>query len=78
MQLGPDAGAGLEGEQVDGFTAVAEREGKHAGAAVAAAVRVADHRAGAIIDLGFLAGRSDDDGAGDRRSAVRARRGRSV
>jgi hypothetical protein len=66
VQLGPDARAGLEGEQAHGLAAVAEREDKQARAPVPAAVRIADHRTGAVIDLRFLAGRRDDDGAGPR------------
>lgn len=46
-----DASVGLEGEQVHGLAAVAESEHEDASAPVLAAVWVAEHRAGAVIDL---------------------------
>lgn len=64
VEFGPDARAGLEGEQAHGLAAVAEGENKHAGAAVTARVRIADHRPAAVIDLGLFARRRDDDSAG--------------
>ena len=64
VEFGPDACTGLEGQQAHGLAAVAQGENEHAGAAVAARVRVTDHGAAAVIDLGLFAGRSDDDRAG--------------
>ena len=63
VKLGPDARAGMEGEQAHGLAAVAEGQNKHADAAVAAGVRIPNHGAAAVIDLGLLARWSDDDGA---------------
>ena len=43
VEFGPDACTGLEGQQAHGLAAVAQGENEHAGAAVAARVRVTDH-----------------------------------
>ena len=64
VQLRPDALAGAEGEQADGFAAVAQGEDEHAGAPVTARFRMADHGPSAVVDLQFLAGRGEDDRAG--------------
>src|SRR5450756_2078831 len=64
MQLGPGLRAGLEYQEADRLAAVAEGQHEQAHAAVLAAVRVADHRAGAIIDLGLLTNRRLDHCAG--------------
>jgi hypothetical protein len=57
----------LEAQQPDAFTAEAERQNEEAGAAVVAGLRIADVRAGAVVDLRFFAWGSEDDGAGFRR-----------
>ena len=62
MQFRPGAGAGLENEQTDRLAAVTQGQHEEAGAAVLAALGVADHGAGAVIHLGFFAGSGDDDG----------------
>ena len=51
MQLGPSLRAGLEHQEADRLAAVAESQHEQAHAAVLAAVRVAHHGAGAVIDL---------------------------
>src|SRR5438093_9622777 len=60
VQLAPAVRARREGQQADALTAVAEREDEESRAAVLARARVAHHRAVAVIDLGFLAGRRAD------------------
>ena len=62
VELGPSARARGEGQQADALATVAEREDEQARAAVLPGDGVADHRALAVIDLGFLAGRRDDHG----------------
>ena len=76
MQFGPDLRTGPEHQQANRLAAVTERQHEQPRAPVLAAVRIADHGAGAVIDLGFFAGRGFDDGAGFRRlaSAQLARR----
>ncbi len=64
VQFGPDARAGAEGQQTNRLAAVAQRQHEQPGAAVLAGVRIAHHGAGAVIDLGFFAGRGDDHHAG--------------
>jgi len=64
MQLGPGLHTGLEDQEADRLAAVAERQHEQTHPAVLAAVRVADHRAGAVIDLGLFAGRGLDHGTG--------------
>ena len=66
MQLGPDVRAGTEGEQSDALAAVAEGQHEQPRTPVLAALRVARHRAGAVIDLGLFARRGDDHRAGFR------------
>src|SRR5262245_16703830 len=61
MQRGPAPGARLEGQQTDALAAVAQREDKQPRAAVLARDRMPHHRALAVVDLRFLAGRRDDD-----------------
>ena len=68
MQLGPDAGAGVEGQQPHGLAAVAERQDEQPRAAVLARLRVAHHRPFAVVDLGFFSWRGVDDARGLRRS----------
>ena len=53
-----------ERQQAHRLAAVAEGQHEHAGAAVAARVRIAHHGAAAVIDLRLFAGRSHDHGAG--------------
>ncbi len=64
MQPGPDAGAGAELQEAYRLAAIAQGQHEEPGAPVLAAVRVKDHRPGAIIDLGLLAGCGDDHRAG--------------
>jgi hypothetical protein len=66
VQLSPDPGTGLEGQQADGFAAEAEGENEQAGASVVTGVRVPHHGAGAVIDLSFFSGRRVDDTTGFR------------
>src|ERR1019366_1994083 len=55
--------AGLEHQEADRLAA-AEGQHEQAHAVVLAAVRVADHRTGAVINLGFLTDRRFDHRAG--------------
>ena len=71
MQLGPDARAGAEHQEPNGFPAVSQRQHEQPRAPILARLRVAHHRAGAIIDLRFFARRGLNDHA-------RFRRGRSA
>ena len=54
MQLGPDARAGTEHQEANGFPAVSQRQDEQPRAPILARLRVAHHRAGAIIDLRFF------------------------
>jgi hypothetical protein len=67
VQFGPDARAGLEAEKPDALAAEAERQHEQTRAPVLAGLPVADHRAGPVIDLRFLARSSKDDPAGFQR-----------
>ena len=67
MQFGPDARAGAEHQQPNRFAAVAQRQHEQPRAPVLAGLRIAHHRAGAVIDLRFFAGRGLDHHAGFRR-----------
>src|ERR1019366_3165314 len=60
MQLGPDAGAGAESQQAYGLAAVPERHHEQSCAAIFARLRGADHRAGAVIDLGLFPWRGEN------------------
>src|SRR6266481_4597970 len=64
MQLGPGLRAGLEHQEADRLAAVAEGQHEQTHASVLAAVRVADHGAGAVINLGLLTNRRLDHRAG--------------
>jgi hypothetical protein len=66
VQLGPDLRTGAEHEQPNRFTAVTECQYEQPRPAVLAALRVADHRAFAVIDLRLFARCGFDDGAGFR------------
>jgi hypothetical protein len=68
VQLGPPPGAGLEGQESDALTAVAEGEDEQARAAVLAGDGMPHHRALAVVDLAFFAGRGDDDRVRVRRA----------
>ena len=63
VQLGPDLGRRPPDQQPDGRARIAQGEGKKPCPPVAARVRVADHRAAAIINLALLAGGRRDDHA---------------
>src|SRR6266852_4505348 len=54
VQLGPDARAGAESQQAYGLAAVPERQHEQSCTSIFARLRIADHRAGAIIDLGLF------------------------
>src|ERR1700680_1045494 len=69
MQLGPDLRTGAEHQQANRLAAVTQRHHEQPRAPVLAAVRIPDHGAGAVIDLGCLAGRRLDYCAGFRRLA---------
>lgn len=60
MQFGPDAGAGAEGQQTNCFPATAQRQDEQPCAPILAALRIAHHGPGAVIDLRFLAGSGND------------------
>src|SRR5207249_11987803 len=64
MQLRPRARTGTENQQSDRLAAVAERHHEQPGSPVLAALRIAYHRAGAVIDLAFFSGRRHDDSNG--------------
>ena len=51
MQFGPDAGTGLEAEKPNALAAEAQRQHEQTCTAVLARLRIADHGAGAVIDL---------------------------
>ena len=67
VQFGPGLRTGAEDQQANRFAAVAERQHEQPRAPVLAAVRIAHHRAGAVIDLRLFAGRGLDHRAGFRR-----------
>src|SRR5439155_26021308 len=69
VELRPDPAARRPGEEADGLAAVAERQDEEARAPVLAALRMADHRAVAVVDLRLLARRGED-----HRVRVRRRR----
>ena len=69
MQFGPNLRAGPEHQQPNGLATVTESQHEQPRAAVLADVRVAHHRAGAVVDLKFFAGCSFDDCACFRRLA---------
>ena len=73
VELGPDLRARLPHQQPHRFARVAERQDEEPRAPVLARLRMADHRAVAVIDLAFFAGRGGDDDArlGRRRAAER-------
>src|SRR5580700_6347481 len=64
MQFGPGLRAGVEDQQTNRLATVAEGQHEQTRAAVLAAVRVADHGAGAVIDLGFFTDCGLDHSAG--------------
>jgi hypothetical protein len=51
VELGPDARTGSERQQPYCLAAIAQREHEQSGASILAALRFADHRPAAIIDL---------------------------
>jgi len=61
VQLGPAACARGESQEPDALAAVAQGEDEPPRAAILARVRVAHHRAVAVVDLAFLARRGDDE-----------------
>ncbi len=63
VQLGPHLRARVPHQKPDRFARVAERQDKEARAPVLAGLRMPDHRAVAVIDLAFLAGRRGDHDA---------------
>ena len=56
VQLGPDARTGTEGQKACRLAAAAERHHEQSGASIFSALRIADHRARAVIDLGSSPG----------------------
>ncbi len=72
VQLGPDLRARLPHQQPHRFARVAQRQDEEPRAPVLARLRIADHRALAVVDLAFLAGRRRDDDARLGRRASRA------
>jgi hypothetical protein len=64
MQFGPDASAGAEGQQTNGFATAAQRHHEQPCAPTLMGFGIAHHRAGAVIDLRFLAGTRDDHHTG--------------
>jgi hypothetical protein len=71
MQFGPNRRTGTEHQKANSFSAISQRQDEQPRAAILARLRVAHHRAGAIIDLRFFTGRRLYDHA-------RFRRGRST
>src|SRR5271154_2409821 len=67
MQFRPDARTGLEAEKSYAFAAKAERQYEQTRASVLAGLRIANHRAAAVINLRLFARRSLDDAACFRR-----------
>jgi len=63
VELGPDLRARLPHQEPDGFARVPERQDEKPRAAILARLRMTDHRAVAVIDLAFLAGRGGDHDA---------------
>ena len=64
VQFGPDARTGAEGKQTNRLAAAAERHHEQPSAPVLAALGIAHHGAGAVINLRLLASRGDDHDAG--------------
>ena len=60
VQLGPDTRAGAESQQAYCLTAIAEGQHEQSGASIFAGLRIADHGAGAVIDLGLFSWRGKD------------------
>ena len=60
VELRPDPRTRLPGQEPDRLAAVAEGENEEARAAVLAGLRMADHRAVAVVDLRLLARRGED------------------
>jgi hypothetical protein len=54
MEFGPRAGIRLKGEETHGLPAVTPRKYEQASSPVTAGDGIADHRAGAIVHLGFF------------------------
>jgi hypothetical protein len=67
VQFDPDTRTGVEGEQAYRLAAVAQRQHEQPRALIAAAGRVADHRAAAVVHLRFFAGWCLDYHTGLRR-----------
>ena len=66
VQFGPGLRTGVEHQQANRLAAVAQSQHEQSRAPILAALRIADHRAVAVIDLRFFAGRGLDHGAGFR------------
>ena len=60
MQLSPDARTGTKRQQTNRLATAAERHHEQPSAPVLAALGIAHHRAGSVIDLRLLAGCGDD------------------
>src|SRR6266498_106523 len=67
VQFGPDTGAGMEAEKPDALAAKAQRQYEETCAPVLPGLRIADHGAGAVIDLRLLTRGSFDNPARFRR-----------
>ena len=78
VELGPDLRARLPHQQPDRFARVAERQDEEPRAPVLARLRMAHHRAIAVIDLAFFAGRRGDHDARLRRRTCLGASGRSA
>jgi hypothetical protein len=61
--LGPDVRAGTEGEQTYRLAAASERQHEQSCASIFAGLRIADHGAGAVIDLALFSGCGNDHGS---------------
>src|SRR5205807_5568985 len=61
MEFGPDARARTPHQQAYRFAAVAESQHEQSGSTILAVLRVAHHRATAVIDLGFFSWVSEDN-----------------
>ena len=78
VELGPDLRARVPHQQPDRFARVAERQDEEPRAPVLAGLRMAHHRAVAVIDLAFFAGRRGDHDARLGRATRRGASGRSA
>src|SRR5215471_10047235 len=61
MQFGPGARARSPGQQANGLSAVAQCQNEQPGPAILSTLRIAYHRATAVVDLRFFSWSGEDD-----------------